>query len=115
DNEAVAPAGNRAANVEQVVLRIDFGHAQVLHRHLIAAHPPTHAHPFDHARGEGRGADGAGRAVKHRSVRGPSALEVMALDHALEALALGLADHIDAVAGLENVDLHFVSDIRIAV
>ena len=39
----------------------------------------------------------------------------MALDDALEAFALRLADHVDRVARLEDVDLHFVADIRVAV
>src|SRR4051812_39071282 len=95
DHEAVASARNRTADVEQVVLGVDFGDAKILDRHLIAAHPAAHAHALHDARRERRGADRAGSAMEHRTVRGPAAGEVMTLHHALEAFALRLADDVD--------------------
>src|SRR6185503_11335565 len=81
---------------------------------LIAAHPAAHAHALHDSRGECGGADGAGGAVEHRAVALPSAAEAVALDHALEALALRLTDHVDRVAGLEDVDLDAVADVGVA-
>src|SRR4051812_2383603 len=115
DHEAVASARNRAADVEQVVLRIHFGYAEILDRDLIAAHPAAHAHALHDTRGERRGADRAGSAMKHRAVRGPAAGEVMTLHHALEALALRLTDDVDGVARLEDVHLHAVADVGVAL
>src|SRR3954449_12619545 len=113
DHEAVASARNRTADVEQVVLGIDFGDAEILDRHLIAAHPAAHAHALHDARRERRSADRAGRAMEHRAVSGPAAGEVMALDYALKTLALRLADDVDVIARLEDVDLHPVAHVRV--
>src|SRR5437899_876189 len=87
DHEAVASARNRAADVEQVVLGIHLGHAKVLDRDLITAHPAAHAHALHAARRERRGADRAGSTMEHRAVRGAAATEVVPLHHALETLA----------------------------
>jgi hypothetical protein len=43
-----------------------------------------------------------GRAVEHRAVRRRAAGEVVALDDALEALALAGADHVDGLARRED-------------
>src|SRR6266404_3915202 len=88
DHEAVASARNCTADVEQVVFGIDLGHAEILDRDLIAAHPAAHAHALHDTRREGRGADRAGSAMEHGAMRGPAAGEVMTLHHALEAFAL---------------------------
>src|SRR5947209_10892656 len=114
DHEAVASARNCAADVEQVVLGVHFGDAEILDRDLIAAHPAAHTHALHDARWERRGADRAGSAMEHRAVGGAAAGEVVTLHDALEALALGLTDHVDRVARLEDVDLHFVANVRIA-
>src|SRR3954469_24191519 len=115
DHEAVASARNCAADVEQVVLGVDFRDAEILDRDLIAAHPAAHTHALHDARWERRGADRAGSAMEHRAVRGAASGEVMTLHHALEAFALRLPDDVDRVARLEDVDLHAVSDVRVAV
>src|ERR1043166_8913743 len=52
--------------------------------------------------------------MEHRAVGGAAAGEVVTLHAALVALALRLTDHVDRVARLEDVDLHFVTDVRIA-
>src|ERR1019366_9551062 len=114
DDEAVLSARNCAADVEQVVLCVHFGDAEILDRDLIAAHTAAHAHALHDTRREGRGADRAGSAMEHRAVRGPAAGEVMTLHHALEAFALRLADDVDRVARLEDVDLHAVSHVGVA-
>src|SRR4051794_40659100 len=114
DHEAVASARNCAADVEQVVLGVHFGDAEILDRDLIAAHPAAHTHALHDARWKCRGADRAGCAMEHRAVRGPAAGEVMTLHHTLEAFALRLADDVDRVARLEDVDLHAVSDVGVA-
>src|SRR4051794_12285514 len=115
DHEAVASARNCAADVEQVVLGVHFRDAEILDGDLIAAHTASHTHALHDARWKCRGADRAGCAMEHRAVRGPASGEVMTLHHALEAFALRLADDVDRVARLEDVDLHAVSDVGVAV
>src|SRR5437763_798124 len=115
DYEAVASARNRAAAVEQVVLGVPVGLADLLDRDLVAPHPAAHTHALHDARWKRGGADRAGCAMEHRAVRGPAAGEVMTLHHALEAFALRLADDVDRVARLEDVHLHAVSDVGVAV
>src|SRR3954451_7998341 len=106
DHEAVASTRNSAADVEQVVLGVHFGDAEILDGDLVAAHPAAHAHAFHDTRRESGGADRAGSAVEHRAVRGAAASEVMTLHHALEAFALRLADDVDRVGRLEDVGMH---------
>src|SRR5439155_10092395 len=115
DHQSVAPARNRTTNIEKVVFRIHFRDAKIFHCHLVPTHPPAHAHALEHARWKRRGADRSRRTVEHRAVRGAATFEVMPLDDALEALAFRLADHIDRIAGFEDVDLNFVADIGLAV
>src|SRR5262249_22727095 len=70
----------------------------------LVAHLAGAADAFEDARGRRRGADRARGADVVRAVRGGPAAEVVALDRALEALALGDARDLDAGAGLERVD-----------
>src|SRR6185369_4337515 len=113
DDEAIAATRDCAADVQEVVLDVDLRHAEVLDRDLIAAHPAAHAHALHDARRERRGADRAGSAVEHRAVSGPAAGEVVPLHDALEAFALRLADDVDVIARLEDVDLDAVADVRV--
>ena len=79
-----------------------------------AAHPAGTADALEHPRGRGRGADRSRRADVVRAVRLGAAVEVVALDRALEALALGLPGDLDLVAGLERVDGHGLADQQLA-
>src|SRR4029078_11339752 len=88
---------------------------QVLRRVAHAAHPPRRPHAGVDARGERRGADRARRAVEHRAWGGAAAAEAVALDHALDALALARADHVDVLAGVEDRGLDLVADLQILV
>src|SRR5262249_21579706 len=54
-----------------------------------------------------------GRAVEHRAVGGAAAPEGVALDDALEPLALAHADDVDGVAGGEEVDGDLVPDLQL--
>src|SRR6266850_2734093 len=64
-----------------------------------------------HARGIGRGADGAGRPVKHRAVRGVSAGPAEALDATLEALALGGPHDVHDLSRREQLGRHALADL----
>src|SRR5207244_13450533 len=55
--------------------------------------------------------EGAGAAMDHRAVRRLAAAPAMALDAALEALALGHADDVDDLAGGEQLDGQRLADL----
>ena len=68
----------------------------------LVAHLAGAADALEDARGRRRGADRARGADVVRAVAGGAAAEAVALDRALEALALGDAGDLDALAGLEH-------------
>src|SRR4029079_3038215 len=111
DHVPAVAAGHRSLDDQDVLVAVHPHHGQVLLRDPVRAHVSGGAHALEHAAGEGRRADGAGRAVEHRSVRGRASAEVVALDHALEALALAGADDVDGVTRLEDLDRDLVADL----
>ena len=79
----------------------DLHNAEVLHRDALVTHVTGHAVILiDAARG-GAHADGAVAAMGLGTVRGALAVEIVLLHRALETFALGDADDIDELAGLE--------------
>src|SRR5437762_6742965 len=102
DHVAGRRAGDAALDDQQVIVAVDAHDFQVACRDALAAHPTGSAHALDHPRRERRGADRAGRAVEHRSVRRRAPGEVMALDDALEPFAAAGADDVDALAQRED-------------
>src|SRR5215210_4337794 len=98
-----------AADEHQVLVgdQLDDGEAAL--GHAPAAHAARALDALEHARRGGRGADGARGAHVVRAVGLGAGGEVVALDRAREALALGLAEDLDLLADLEGVDGHRVA------
>src|SRR3954469_2327877 len=94
-HDGVARAGDRAADEQQVVGRAHVDDGDAALRDALVAHLARQAHALEHARGRGRGADGAGRAHVVRAVALGARAEAVALDRALEALALRGARDLD--------------------
>src|SRR3954451_24425698 len=113
-HHAVARPGDRAAHEQQVVALADVDDGQPALGHALGAHVPRAADALEHARGRRRGADRAGGAHVGRAVALGAAAEVVALDRALEALALGLARDLDGLADLEGLDGHGVAHRELA-
>src|SRR6185503_19550894 len=108
-------ARHGAGDQDDVLVGVDAHHLEVLSGDAAAAHPPRRPHARVDARGERGGADRAGRAVEHRAVGGAPAAEAVALDDALEALALAGGDHVDVLAGGEDRGLHLVARLPLLV
>src|SRR5919201_5527669 len=83
--------GYRAADDQQVLVRDHVDDLEAALRDALVAHLTRPADALEHARRRGGGADRSRRAHVVRAVRHGSAREVVALDRALEALALGHA------------------------
>src|SRR3954465_10436091 len=113
-HDAVARAGDRAADHQQVVAGVDAHDLEAALRDALVAHLARPADALEHARGVGGGADGARRAHVVRAVADGAAGEVVALDGALEALALRDAGDLDLVAGLEGLDRDGLPDGELA-
>src|SRR5690606_8851509 len=85
----------------------------VAHRLLHVTHVAREPLPLDHPRRVGTRADRTRRAVNpRRAVRRPAAAEAVALDHALEAAALGGSGHLHAGTHLEQIDGDLVAHVR---
>src|SRR5215203_2942758 len=99
-------ARHGAAHEHQVLVgdQLDDGEPEL--GHAAAAHAARAADALEHARGRRRGADRARGAHVVRAVALRAGGEVVALDRALEALALRLAGDLDGLADLERVDGH---------
>src|SRR6185503_4921185 len=67
--------GHCAVNHQQVVFRINGDNSQVLDRLALVAHVARHLSALKDARRISRCAYAAGRAVKHRAVRGATAVK----------------------------------------
>src|SRR3954451_6592669 len=113
-HHAVARPGDRAAHEQQVVALTDVDDGQPALGDALGAHVARAADALEHARGRGRGADRAGGAHVVRAVALGAAAEVVALDRALEALALADAGDLDLGAGLEGRGGHGVTDLQLA-
>src|SRR3954447_8557035 len=113
-HHAVARPGDRAAHEQQVVALADVDDGQPALGHALGAHVARAADALEHARGRRRGADRAGGAHVVRAVALGAAAEVVALDRALEALALADAGDLDLGARLEGRGGHGVADLQLA-
>src|SRR4051794_3709364 len=103
-HDPVAAARDRAADEHQVLGRVEPDDRQALVRDALVAHLAGAADALHHAGGPGRRADRARRADVVRAVRLGALAEVVALDRALEALALRGAGDLDLLADLERLD-----------
>src|SRR3954471_9089158 len=113
-HHAIARAGHGAAHEQQVLGRADVDDGDAALGDALVAHLAGEAHPLEHARGRGRGADRARRAHVVRAVALGPGLEPVALDRALEALALRGPGDLDLLAGLEGLDRDGLADQQLA-
>src|ERR1700751_6111297 len=86
-HHAPTRAGNCASHKHQVALGHHLDNRQAALGHPGTAHPGGAAQPLEHARGCRRRADRSGRANVVRTMGLGAALEVVAADGALKALA----------------------------
>src|SRR5699024_11161254 len=108
EHEAALGAREGALDEHEALLDVDRVNGQVLDTGAVAAHAASHALTLEHATGGGGTADGTGLAVVAvLAVRRAHTGEPVALHDARGALALGGADDVDLLAGLEDrgVDL----------
>src|SRR3954447_26218575 len=113
-HEAVARARHGAAYEHEVVLRVEADDRQALLGDALVAHLARSLDALHHAGGPRRRADRAGRADVVRAVRLGAAGEVVALDRALEALALGGSGDLHLLADLEALDRDGLADEMLA-
>src|SRR5713226_5560662 len=113
-HRAAAGAGDRPAHQQQVVLGDHLDDLEPALGDALSAHAPGPLDALEHARGGGRGTNRARGADVVRPVARRPAGEVVALDRALEALALGHARDLHVLAGLERLDRHLVADRQLA-
>src|SRR3954468_9368402 len=113
-HDAVLRAGDRAAHEQEVVPRVDAHDLQALLGDAVVAHLAGAADALHHAGGRGGRADRSRGAHVVRAVGLRTPLEVVALDRALEALALGGAGDLDRLADLEGLHGDGVADLQLA-
>src|SRR2546423_4340390 len=106
--------GHRSSHEQQVVPGDHLDDLEPALGHALAAHATGALDALEHPRGRGGGADRAGRPHVVRAVAGGPAREVVALDRALEALALGHARDLHDLAGLEGLHGDLVADRELA-
>src|SRR5918993_2142755 len=105
-------AGEAPLDEQQVAVGIGPHDADLLDGHALVAHVAGHLQAAVDAARRGAGADRPGLAVMVRTVGLGPAVEVVALDVAGKALALGHAGHIDVVArGEQVVDGHRLPEL----
>src|SRR3954454_16071626 len=107
-------AGNGAAQQDQVLVRDDVDDLEAALGDSLVAHLARAADALEHARWRGGGADRARGAHVVRAVGDRAAREVVALDRALEALALGDGGDLDGLALLERLDGDGLADLQLA-
>src|SRR5262245_36909832 len=110
DHDAARFAGDRAADVDQVALRVDLFDAKVRLGVALVAEVARHALALDDAGGIGTRSDGAGTTVLRVAVGVGTTTRLVALHDTLEASALRGAGDLDGLADLEDVDLHHIAD-----
>src|SRR6185312_896524 len=103
-HDAARRTRDRASYEQQVLLGVHLDYLEALLGDALVAHLAGSADALHHAGGPGGGADRSGRADVVRAVRLGAAGEVVALDRALEALALGDAGDLHPRARLEGLD-----------
>src|SRR5215218_9587111 len=113
-HRAALGAGDRAAQQQQVLVGHDIDDREPTLGDALVAHLAGAADALEHARRRGRGADRARGAHVVRAVGDRAAGEVVALDRALEALALGHRGDLDGLALLEGLDGHGLAHLQLA-
>src|SRR3954452_11035873 len=103
---------NRAAQQQDVLVGEHVDDLEAALRDALVAHLARTADALEHARGSGRGADRARGAHVVRAVGDRTAAEAVALDRALEALALRDARDLDLLALLEHVHGQLLADLE---
>src|SRR5688500_2429466 len=106
--------GDRAAQEHQVLVGDELHDRQALLGDALGAHVAGAADALHHARGRGGRADRSRGAHVVRAVGLRAGVEVVALDRALEALALRDAGDLDLLADLEGLDGHGVAHRELA-
>src|SRR5688572_10025047 len=105
-HERAPGAGYGPADQKQIALGVGLDDLEVERGHPAMAHVSGHPGPLENTTRCSAGADRTRRAVlRLRTVCRGLSLEVVSLHAAGEALALGHADHVDALAGLEHIGL----------
>src|SRR6478735_7606702 len=102
--------GDGAADHHQILVGHELDDRQALLGDALATHAAGAADALEHARGRGRRADRAWRALVVRAVRLRAGSVVVTLDRALEALALADAGDLDDLTDLEGFDGDRVTD-----
>src|SRR5215470_19460674 len=95
DHDAARLSGDRAADVDQVALRVDLLDAKVRLRVALVAVVARHALALDDARRIRAGSDRAGTTVLRVAVRVRTTARLVALHDALEPTALRRARDFD--------------------
>src|SRR4051794_34847931 len=113
-HRGAARSGYRAADEQQVLVGQDVDDLESALRDALVAHLAGATDALEYARGRGRRADRARRAHVVRPVGHGTAREVVALDGALEALALRDPGDLHGLPLLEDVDLHGLADLELA-
>src|SRR3954466_10691023 len=111
-HDPVARPGDRAADEQQVVVHADVDDGQAALGDALGAHVARAADALEHSRGRGARADRARRAHVVRAVADRAAGELVALDRALEALALADAGDLDLLAGRKRLGGDGVADLQ---
>src|SRR6478609_3317407 len=102
--------GDGAADHHQITVGHELDDRQTLLGDALAAHAAGALDALEHARRRGRGTDRAGGTLVVRAVGLGAGGEVVALDRALEALALTDAGDLDLLADREGLDGDGVTD-----
>src|SRR3984957_20446571 len=105
DDDPVLGTSHRAADVDEMALRVDLLDPEMSLRVLLVAVVTGHLLALDHARRVGARSDRTGPAVLRVTVRVRSAAKRPALDDALEPAALRRARHLHLVAHGEDPDI----------
>src|SRR3977135_2283775 len=102
--QGVHPNPHRGAHEKEIALGVDPHDPQADLREVAGAHMPGHALAFDDARGVRTRSDRSRLTVPGVAVRLGTAVEVMAVHHALKPAALRDAAHLHAIAFGEDGD-----------
>src|SRR5438874_13613893 len=103
-DQAVHRARHRAAHEQEIALGVDPDHTQPELGEIAGAHMPGHPFALDDARGIGAWRNRSRLAVTRVAVGFGTAVEVMAVDDALEAAAFRHTAHLHAIAFGEDGD-----------
>src|SRR5579872_841872 len=112
DDDPVLGTGDRAADIEKILLHVDLLDVQMRLRVLLGAEMARHALALDDARRVRARADGARAAVFGVAVRVRTTAEAVALHDTLEAATLGRAGDLDLITRREDTHAHRITDFE---